>query len=111
MADERGALPRPEICQISPPLSNGGGTKRGHGPGLSRIRCEFFAVKDKRSNGCFPRTEGAVEPYRGEERVRVRSEPGATLSLKPLDDRLGEAAMLNAAICATFGARRGIPGP
>jgi plasmid segregation protein ParM len=27
--------------------------------------------KDKRSNGCFPRTEGAVEPYRGEERVRV----------------------------------------
>jgi hypothetical protein len=61
------------------------------------------AKKDKRSNGCFPRTEGAVEPYRGEERVRVRSEPGATLSLKPLDDRLGEAAMLNAAICATFG--------
>ena len=66
-------------------------------------------MKDRRSNGFFTRTEEAVEPYRGEERVKIRSEPGATLSLKPLDDKLGEAAMLNAAICTAFGARRGSP--
>jgi hypothetical protein len=29
--------------------------------------------------------------------------------LKPLDDRLGEEAMLRAAICNAFGARRGSP--
>ncbi len=53
----------------------------------------------------------AVEPYRSEERVEIRSEPRGTLSSKPLDDRFGEAAMLNAAICAAFGARRRIPDP
>ena len=69
----------------------------------------YSRKKDRRSNGCFPRTEEAVDPYRGEERVQIRSEPGAALSAKPLDDRFGEAAMLNAAICTAFGARRGVP--
>ncbi len=68
-----------------------------------------FPTNYRRFNGCCPRTEEAVEPYRGEERVQMRSEPGAPLSLKPLDDRLGEAALLNAAICPAVGARRGGP--
>ena len=70
--------------------------------------------KDRRSNGCFPPTEEAVQPYRGEERVQIRSEPGepgATPSLKPLDDRLDEAERVDLAICAALGARRGIPDP
>ena len=82
----------------------------GNGPGRWS-RSARDPLKDRRFNGSFPRTEEAVEPFRGEERLQTESESGATLSLKPLDDRLGEAAMLNAAICATFGARRGIPGP
>ena len=66
-------------------------------------------MKDRRFNGSFPRTEEAVEPYRGEERLQTQSEPAATLSLRPFDERLGEDAMLNAAICTAFGARRGSP--
>ncbi len=34
---------------------------------------------------------------------------GGTLSAKPLDDRLGEAGLLDAAISAAIGARRGSP--
>lgn len=59
---------------------------------LKRIAVTFWPVvdKDRRSNGCFPRAEGTVEPCRVEERVEVRLGHGATLSLKPLDDRLAK---------------------
>jgi hypothetical protein len=76
---------------------------------LADLGHDVDSIPQEGLNGCFPRTEEAVEPYRGEERRQTQSEPGGTLSWKPLDDRLGEDAMLNAAICTAFGARRGSP--
>ncbi len=74
-------------------------------------RAQKCCPKDKRSNGYFPRTDEAVEPHQHTETDQIRLEPGGRLFSRPLDDRLGDVAMLNAAIWAAFGARRGIPDP
>jgi hypothetical protein len=58
----------------------------------------FFHVRRRQSSP--PEARKGSKPSRN---------PWQYLSLKPFDDRLGEDAMLNAAIRTAFGARRGGP--